>query len=162
MTLGATSGTDGNGERRPPESEQPRDSELRAALAGVWSAAGADPEDVQTYEYGYTHAPDKAPCADLDPEDRWFGERAGSAQLLGRDQRMIEEAIVGHLEAEGFTVRRYRSSHPQSMARAFAGVRDELVVYGFPNDGFVDVTARAGPCAPAFTSFDPDLYVPEG
>ena len=39
----------------------------------------------------------------------------------------------------------------------------ELVVYGFFNtDGATDVSVRSGPCAPAYTSFDPDLYQPEG
>lgn len=161
MTLGATSGADGDGEQRPPESEEPRDGEIQAALADVWAALGADPEDVDTFEYGYTHAPDKVACADLDPADRWFGERAASARLLGRGQRSIEDTVVGHLEEQGFEIRRYRSSHPDSTARVFAGIRGELVVYGFPNDGFVDVTVRSGPCAPAFTSFDPDLYVLE-
>jgi hypothetical protein len=157
MTLGAgaTCGDDG----RPPASEQPRDDEIRATIDAVWAAVGVDRDQVAVAEYAYTFAPDNRGCAELARDDRWFGERASHLSGGDGEQADIEDAIVGHLEGEGFTVQRYRSTHPDSPLRAYLAVQDELVVDGtLDGAGYATVNVRSGPCAPSFGGFDPELY----
>jgi hypothetical protein len=146
-------GGDGGEGGRPPAWKEPRDAEIRATLAAVWAAVGLRPEQVNVAEYAYTFAPDNTACAALEADDRWFGERGSSATAEERGQAEIEDAIVAYLEGEGFTVQRYRSTHPDSPARSLQGVKGERVVYA--------VNVRSGPCAPAFSRFDSDLFEPD-
>jgi hypothetical protein len=164
MALGTGTGAScGDGDDRPDGSTQPRDEEIRATIDGVWGAVGVDPDDVNVAEYAYTFRPDAAACADLPRDDRWFGERGSTAVVTGQDQTQIEDAIVAHLEGEGFEVQRYRSSHPDSPLRAYDATDGEVTVDGtLSPDGYTTVHVRSGPCAPQFGSFDPELYTPDG
>lgn len=157
--LGAACGDD---EGRPDGAGRPRDDEIRATMDGVWQAVGADADAVDVAEYAYTFAPDDAACAGLDRDDRWYGQRGSTATLRARAQRDIEAAIVDHLEGEGFTVQRFRSTHPDSPLRAYLAVRDEVVVDGtLDPDGYTTVAVRSGPCAASHGDFDPDLFEPD-
>jgi hypothetical protein len=160
LACGGDGGEGGEG-GRPPAWKEPRDAEIRATLAAVWAAVGLRPEQVNVAEYAYTFAPDNTACAALESDDRWFGERGSSAVAEGRGQAEIEDAIVAYLEGEGFTVQRYRSTHPDSPARSLQGVKGELVVYASPDPGYASVNVRSGPCAPAFSRFDSDLFEPD-
>jgi hypothetical protein len=151
----------GDGESRPPAWKEPRDAEIRETLDAVWAAVGLRPDQVDVAGYAYTFAPDNTACAALETEDRWFGERGSSAVAEGKGQAEIEDAIVAYLEGEGFTVQRYRSTHPDSPARSLQGVKGETVVYASPDPGYASVNVRSGPCAPAFSEFDTDLYEPD-
>ncbi|MGH9187351.1 MAG: hypothetical protein ACRD0U_16295 [Acidimicrobiales bacterium] len=143
---------------RPPASEQPRDEEIRSTIDAVWAAAGVDIEAVDVFEYGYTFAPDNTACGNLARDDRWFGERGSFLGSRLVERLEVESSIVGFLDGEGFTVERYRSTHPSAGLRAFRAVRDQLVVYGdLRSDGATDINVRSGPCAPSFTTFDPFL-----
>ena len=156
--LGAACGDD---EGRPDGAGRPRDDEITATIDGVWQAVGADPETVDVAEYAYRFLPDDAACADLDRDDRWYGQRGSTATLGGMAQSDIEAAVVDHLEAEGFTVQRFRSTHPDSPLRAYLAVRDEVVVDGTVDpDGYTTVSVRSGPCAASHGDFDPDLFEP--
>jgi hypothetical protein len=158
--IGAACGGDGG---RPDGWEQPRDDEIRSTIDAVWAAVGADPGDVDVAEYAYTFRPDASACADLPRDDRWFGERGSTAVVRGQDQAGIEDAIVAHLEGEGFEVRRYRSAHPDSPLRAYEAASGEVTVDGtLSPDGYTTVHVRSGPCAPQFGGFDPELYTPDG
>jgi alkanesulfonate monooxygenase SsuD/methylene tetrahydromethanopterin reductase-like flavin-dependent oxidoreductase (luciferase family) len=151
----------GDGEGRPPAWKEPRDAQIRETLDAVWAAVGLRPDQVDVAEYAYTFAPDSTACAQLAADDRWFGERGSSARAEGFGRAEIEDAIVAYLEGEGFTVQRYRSSHPDSPARSLQGVKGELVVYASPDPGYASVNVRSGPCAPAFSRFDSDLFEPD-
>ena len=118
---GAELACGGDSEGRPPAWKEPRDAEIRETLDAVWQAIGLRPEQVNVAEYAYTFAPDNTACAALESDDRWFGERGSSAVAEGRGQAEIEDAIVAYLEGEGFTVQRYRSTHPDSPARSLQG-----------------------------------------
>ena len=89
--------------------------------------------------------------------------RAGStAVVAGQDQAGIEDAIVAHLEGEGFEVRRYRSAHPDSPLRAYEATSGEVTVDGtLSPDGYTTVHVRSGPCA-AVRRLRPELYTPDG
>jgi hypothetical protein len=151
----------GGGEGRPAAWKEPRDAEIRETLDALWAAVGLRPDQVHVAEYAYTYAPDNTACAALDTGDRWFGERGSSARAEGLGQAEIEDAIVAYLEGEGFTVQRYHSTHPDSRARSLQGVKGELVVYASPDPGYVSVNVRSGPCAPAFSTVDSDLFEPD-
>jgi hypothetical protein len=156
--LGAACGDD---EGRPDGAGRPRDDEITATIDGVWQAVGADPETVDVAEYAYRFLPDDAACADLERDDRWYGQRGSTATLRGMAQSDIEAAIVDHLDGEGFTVQRFRSTHPDSPLRAYLAVRDEVVVDGTVDpDGYTTVSVRSGPCAASQGDFDPDLFEP--
>jgi hypothetical protein len=147
---------------RPRAAEEPRDDEIRSTIDAVWQAAGVDAEAVYVGRYAYTFAPDNITCAALERDDRWFGERGSSVGPGVIDQAAAEATITGYLEDEGFAVELFRSTHPASLVRTYRGVRDEVVVFGFLNrDGATDVNVRSGPCAPAFSTFDPELYQPD-
>jgi hypothetical protein len=163
MALGTGVGAScGDDDERPAGWTEPRDEEIRSTIDAVWEAVGADPEDVNVAAYAYTFRPDHPDCSDLPRDDRWFGQRGSSARLEGRDQAAIEDAIVGQLEGEGFTVTRYRSTHPASPLRAYLAVKGETTVDGtLSPDGYTTVTVRSGPCAAGFGGFDPELYAPE-
>ncbi|MGH9116604.1 MAG: hypothetical protein ACRD0A_01610 [Acidimicrobiales bacterium] len=159
---GESGGTEAPSSGRPPASDEPRDGEIRATIDAVWAAVGVGRDDPYVGAYVYTFEPDNTACADLAREDRWFGARGSSVAPGLVDQQTAESAITGLLEGEGFTVERYRSTHPASVVRTYRAVRGELVVFGFLNgDGATDVNVRSGPCAPGFTRFDPDLYQPD-
>lgn len=167
VTVGAGCGESGGNQApsadRPPASEEPRDDEIRATIDAVWAGVDVDPEEVYIGGYLYTFEPDNTACANLDRDDRWFGARGSSVPPGLIDQQTAESAITTFLEGEGFTVQLFRSTHPASMVRTYRAVRGDLVVFGFLNgDGATDVNVRSGPCAPGFTSFDPELYQPEG
>ena len=147
---------------RPPATDEPGDQEIRSTIDAVWNAVGVDPSRVHVGGYGYSFEPDSPECADLARDDRWFGYRSSSIPPGVIDQQSAESAITGFLEGEGFEVRAYRSTHPDSRLRAFDAVKGDIKVYGYLNaDGATDVNLRAGPCAPTFGGFDPDLYQPE-
>jgi hypothetical protein len=155
---GVGCGDDGG---RPAAASEPRDDEIRSTIDGVWKAVGLDPDQVTVAEYAYTFAPDNTACADLDRDDRWFGERGSSATVPGTRQADIEQALVDHLDAEGYTVTRYRSTHPDSDLRRAIARRDDVVVDTTLNAaGYATVDVRSGPCAPAFGRVDPDLFEP--
>lgn len=153
--------TDSDG--RPPASEHPRDEEIVATLDALWVAVGIDTSLLTMGEYGYQFAPDSTSCTELDYDDRWLGFRGSLLPGNVIAQQGLESAITGFLEAEGFTVDRYRSTHPESSVRAVRGVRGELVVEAIlSGNGAADVSVQSGPCAPTFGGFDPDLYQLEG
>lgn len=148
---------------RPPASEEPRDEEIRATIDNLWAATGVDTGQVHVGQYGYSFEPDNTSCAQLAHDDRWFGYRSSSVAPGVIDQQSIEAAITGFLASEGFEVQVYRSTHPASQLRAFEAVKGDVLVYGYLNaDGATDVNVQAGPCAPFFGEFDPELYQPEG
>ncbi len=133
-----------------------------STIEAVWAASGVDADQVHVGGYCYSFEPDNTACADLARDDRWFGYRSSSIPPGLTDQQSIESAIAGFLGDEGFDVHVYRSTHPDSRLRAFDAVNDDVKVYGYLNaDGATDVNVRAGPCAPMFGTFDPDLYQPD-
>jgi hypothetical protein len=141
---------------------QPRDDEIRTTIDAVWNAAGIGPDAIAIGDYAYSFEPDNTACSALAHDDRWFGERGSSVGPGVVDQQSVETAIVGFLEGQGFAVERFRSTHPDSQLRTYRAVNGDVVVYGFLNaDGATDVNVRAGPCAPAFTTFDPELVQPD-
>jgi hypothetical protein len=147
---------------RPPASDEPRDDDITATLDLLWNAVGVDPDQVSIEEYQYVFEPDKAGCAELPVDDRWFGNRGSSVAPGLVDQGDLEAAITDALEAEGFTVQHFRSTHPQDPTRAIDAVNDDVRVFGhLSDDGFADITVRAGPCAPTFGSISEDLYEPD-
>jgi hypothetical protein len=160
---GDSESTDPSEGGRPPASEEPRDQEIVSTIEALWASAGVDRDEVHTGGYGYTVGRNESDCPDLGRDDRWFGYRSSSVGPGVVDQPAIESSIVSFLEGEGYEVRTYRSTHPASEVRAFDAVRDDVRVYGYLSaDGATDVNVQAGPCAPFFGDFDPELYQPEG
>jgi hypothetical protein len=152
----------GDGGGRPLGWQQPRDEEIRSTIDAVWEAIGADGDQFHLAEYAYTFGPDNRSCADLDRDDRWFGERGSSGNLAGRGQAEIEQAIVEYLDGEGFDVQLYHSTHPDSPLRAYLAVRDEMTVDGIlDGEGGTSVNVRSGPCARFVGRFDPERYEPD-
>lgn len=128
-------------------------------IDSVWDAVGVDEEVVHVANYRDTTVPTRTRCAHLDRDDRWYGEQASSIPPGQVTQASAEEAIVGFLSTEGFSVERYRAIRPDNHVRRYRGVREELVVYGtLSEDGATTVHLRSGPCAPFMGGFDPSVY----
>jgi hypothetical protein len=155
---GVGCGDDGG---RPAAASHPRDDQIRSTIDGVWSAIGLERERVTVAEYAYTFAPDNDACADLSRDDRWFGERGSSGTVTGSAPAEVERALLDHLDGAGFTVTRYRSTHPESaLRRAIARKGDVVVDSTLDGTGYATVDVRSGPCAPGFARVDPKLFEP--
>jgi hypothetical protein len=158
--LDSETSEDSEASELPADRDQPGDDVISATIEEVWAAAGVDRSLVYVAAYSFTFAPDNRACSGLERDDRWFGERGSHLPAGHAEPAAVERAIVDFLRAEDFTVETYRSSRPESPLRAYHGLRDDLVVEGLvTGDGAVSVNVRSGPCAPAFSGFDPDLYI---
>ena len=146
---------------RPAAAEHPRDREIRATIDRLWRAIGLDRDEVTVAEYAYTFAPDNTACAELARDDRWFGERGSSGTVTGAAPTEVERALLDHLDREGFSVTRYRSTHPGSGLRRAIARKGEVVVDStLDGKGYATIDVRSGPCAPGFARVDPALFEP--
>lgn len=153
----ATAGCGDGGGGRPSAESQPRDEEITATIDAVWEAVGVTTEQVTVGGYGYRFL-DVTICADLPTDDRWYGFR-GTHLLTGTTTPGdLRVDLPQHLEADGFSVERYRSRvQPERGVAAFRAGQGEVVVIGyFDGAGGASFSVRSGPCAPASGSFEGD------